>query len=229
MAATGSTAVSRARARPWIAELEDGGGIRTLSYWSAGAYLAQTRFALEGTPCVQVIAGRVRTCVSDAQAHFPAATLLAELGVHSYAGFPLSRAGGEVFGLIAVLDDKPVEDPELTESPLAMIAARVAAEIDRTRTAEALERRERELRMLLDFPPAQVARHDAELRDRYVSQRYRSFFGIDPERDLLGVSCAEIVGEAAITPRRAHLGRILARRGRRLPPHPRTAPTKDHP
>ncbi|MCK6557527.1 sigma 54-interacting transcriptional regulator, partial [Candidatus Binatia bacterium] len=82
---------------------------------------------------------------------FPKDKLLAEMGVHGYAGTPLKDSAGCAVGLMVVLYRRPIENRELVTSLLQIFAARAAAEFERTRAEKEKNRLEAELRQRLQL------------------------------------------------------------------------------
>ncbi len=114
---------------------EDPTVAHTLAVWAAGDFADNFSYELRGAPCQQVIREGVCFYPRAVQQHFPEDLLLAEMGVESYWGLPLYASTGEKLGLIALLDDRPMEENFQTSSLLRSLAARAAAEMER-RSAE---------------------------------------------------------------------------------------------
>jgi len=109
--------------------------VRTLAFWSRGALAGPTEWDLQGTPCQPVIAGEVCRFPDNVAQLFPDDTPLVEMKVRSYVGIPIADSGGKIAGHLAVLDDKPLVEDEVTTSVLRTFAARAGVELERVRTA----------------------------------------------------------------------------------------------
>jgi PAS domain S-box-containing protein len=114
--------------------------MRTLAVRLDGRTLQNFDYGLEGTPCALVVGREFRYMGSGVAAQFPPGSLFAAKGMDAYAAFPLRDSGGEALGLLVAMDRKPIAggDAEHAEAMLKIVAGRVAAEIERGRTDEAL-------------------------------------------------------------------------------------------
>jgi hypothetical protein len=65
------------------------------------------------------------------QALFPHAPLLAPLQIESYVAVPFFDSTGTPLGLLGVMDRKPLENVQLTETLLSIFSMRIAAELER--------------------------------------------------------------------------------------------------
>ena len=130
------------------------GRLRTLAFWAGDDFGDDFEYALEGSPCGQVTATASECHYPDHVAEqFPRDAVLGALGIESYFGVPLHDSSGEATGILAVLDVRPMEPaPELRDL-LRLVAARAAAEIERRRFVEEIERSRQFLRTVLDAIP----------------------------------------------------------------------------
>ncbi len=102
--------------------------VRTLAVWSAAAGQTDNfEYALEGTPCAEVI-GEGRMCFHrDGLAdRFPR-----EVGWESFLGLPIIASDGHMLGHLAFFDSRPRGDDMLVDSIYRIFLARAAAEIER--------------------------------------------------------------------------------------------------
>jgi len=114
--------------------------VRTLAVWSGTDFETNFNYDLSGAPCENVInMNDLRAYPQDIQGLFPADQLLVEMGAESYVGVPLCASTGERLGILVVVDDKPMQDLDLSKSIMSIFAGRAAAELERKR-AEELER-----------------------------------------------------------------------------------------
>jgi light-regulated signal transduction histidine kinase (bacteriophytochrome) len=88
---------------------------------------------------------------------FPGDPLLASTGAVGYFGAPLFDSGGRALGVLAVIDDRPIERTDEREDLLTVSAARASVELQRSRF-------EREIRRLNADLERRVADRTAELR-----------------------------------------------------------------
>lgn len=111
----------------------------TIAFWDNGP-AKNFIYKLEDTPCSDVAKLGVCTFPSAIQKAYPKDQLLVDMGAQSYAGTALRASDGRVLGLIAVLDDKNLDDPKAVEEIVSLFAGRAAAELERLMTASISER-----------------------------------------------------------------------------------------
>jgi len=111
--------------------------VKTLAVFDQQNNLDNIEYSLLSTPCQQVIQQQKTCCYPrDIQAQFPLNPLLAQLKIHSYVATPLVDSTGLVLGLLGVMDRKPLENIQITESLLTIFATRAVAELERKRAEE---------------------------------------------------------------------------------------------
>jgi PAS domain S-box-containing protein len=118
----------------------------TVALYANGEVAPNMRYALQGTPCANVISGSLCSYSENVQAQFPEDILLVEMGAQSYVGLPLWDTKGNAIGLIAVLDNKPMTDTSSVKSILQLVATSAAAELKRTQMEQVLRESHESLR-----------------------------------------------------------------------------------
>ncbi|WP_340588757.1 HWE histidine kinase domain-containing protein [Erythrobacter alti] len=118
---------------------QDSSRALTVSVWD-GEPRDNLSYELKGSPCENILSQGSCQFPSDIQAKFPQDRLLVDMGAHSYVGTPLRNSSGDVIGLIAVLDDKPIADCVEIGAAIDLLAGRAGAELDRLLTVSANER-----------------------------------------------------------------------------------------
>ncbi|MGE0387869.1 MAG: PAS domain S-box protein [Gammaproteobacteria bacterium] len=113
------------------------GDAQTLAVSCAGELIEGFTFELRHAPCLQVLDGASVALNGDAMGRYPHFPLFHALDVRTYLGVPLLGIGRRAIGVLAVMHDGEVADPDSTLRILDIFAARAAAEIER----EASERR----------------------------------------------------------------------------------------
>jgi PAS domain S-box-containing protein len=116
-----------------VGVLEREGEVSCVAFCENGKVRTDVRYALDGTPCEQVTAGRMCCHPDGVRARFPRDRMLEEMGAECYLGAPLVDALGRPLGLIAVIGRRPLADPATAESVLRIFAARAVAELERRR------------------------------------------------------------------------------------------------
>jgi len=153
-----------------IDRLADEPGIaQTAALYVRGEVAPNITYALEGTPCENVVGGELCVHPQGVQALFPRDRLLAQMGVESYAGMPLWDSAGRPIGLIAVMDRKPLSPSRPVVPLLRLVATRAAAELERERIERALGDRERLFRRLTESTPDKIARYSVDARTLYIN------------------------------------------------------------
>ena len=135
--------------------------VQTDVVWAENGYSDNFIYRLTGTPCENVLSGN-RVCVypKGVAGKYPEDKLLVEMGVESYIGAPMLKRDGELSGIIALLDDRPIEDVDFFTAIIEFLAVRIGLELERhynekelkrqvvERTSE-LEKTNRELKIAL--------------------------------------------------------------------------------
>src|SRR5262245_46231500 len=121
--------------------------VRTLAFWARGEIQDNFEYDLSGTPCEDVMRGRLCHHPAGVKDRFPQAKPLVQLGVESYLGTPLLDSEGNVLGLLAVFDKRPMPGhPPRHLYVLRIFAASVAAELERLHVEQRLSASERRYR-----------------------------------------------------------------------------------
>jgi PAS domain S-box-containing protein len=112
--------------------------MRTLAVWLDGKLLRNFDYPLAGSPCAQVVGREFRYVADDVQRTFPDGSLFGAKGMDAYAAYPLTDSVGAPLGLFVTMDRAPFADPVLAEAMLKIFASRVAAELERSASDEAV-------------------------------------------------------------------------------------------
>jgi PAS domain S-box-containing protein len=164
----------------FVGELaEDGETVTATAVWSDGAPGEGFTYPLRGTPCENIVGGRVGSHPERVAKLFPNDPLIPALGAEAYAGAPLLDAEGRPLGLLAVLFRHPLSEPELVESLLAIYASRAASEIERSRSEEALRASEERYRLVSLATNDAVWDWDLATDRVEWSEGIRTLFGYD--------------------------------------------------
>lgn len=116
-------------------------------------------YALEGTPCKNVVGQCYRYYSNNVQALFPDQHLR-EVGAMGYAAIPLFASTGQPIGIMAVIDTKPLTQPDLIESLLKIFAVRAALELEQRYVLAAKQRSDANFRVLFEATDDAVLIHD---------------------------------------------------------------------
>lgn len=128
--------------------------VKTVALYARGKTGDNIEYDLAHTPCEQVIGNNLCYYPQGIQQLFPRDNMLVEMGAESYLAIPLWDSKGKPLGLIAVIDSKPITNEFRAKSLLRAVSIRVAAELERRDSDEALERSREQLRALVEHVQA---------------------------------------------------------------------------
>jgi PAS domain S-box-containing protein len=172
----------------FIAEFVEGNfRVRSLAYWMDGEVVENQEWELAGTPCEEVLRGKLCHYPSDVWKLFPK-----EQGVESYLGVPLLDAESKVLGHLAIFDNKVMpEQPQLLYT-FKIFAARAAAELNRIQAVTQLIQSEESFRDLFDEAPIAYVHESIDSRFISANRAARRILGITPEQvpGMMGISLA---------------------------------------
>jgi len=103
----------------------------TLAVWANGEIVDNFSYNLEGTPCKEALQDGQCFYPQDIQRLFPADHILVDMHAESYIGVPLKGHDGQILGLIALLDDKPMRENTQALELLKSLSARAGIELER--------------------------------------------------------------------------------------------------
>ncbi|MEI6449362.1 MAG: PAS domain S-box protein [Actinomycetes bacterium] len=116
----------------------DGLTARTVAVWCEDHFEDNVAYALEDTPCGEVVGKTVCCFPAGVRRLFPRDQALEDLRAESYIGVTLFGHSGRPIGLIAVIGRAPLGDRALAEATLELVAARAAGELERLDAEAAL-------------------------------------------------------------------------------------------
>ncbi len=160
----------------------------TLAVFAKGEIADNFAYMIEGTPCKKILETKeIVGYPRGMKRRFPKSLIVTTWGVEGYIGAPLTESGGKCVGVLAVMHDKPIEDPQLARTLLQIFASRAAAELERKKAAEELWESEEKYRSLaddvLDTSSIGTAILDAQMEVIWANQAFEQFFGL--ERDQI--------------------------------------------
>jgi len=134
--------------------------MRMLAFYLDKKIAENFDYPVAGTPCETIVGRSFRIYPSRLAETFPADADFKKLGFEGYAGFPLSDAQGRSIGVISAVSRKPLENAEFIESVLKIFAVRAMAELNRTRSDEALRVSEASYRTIFEASEDAILVHD---------------------------------------------------------------------
>jgi PAS domain S-box-containing protein len=127
----------------FIGQLTDNTKVQSLAVWKGDGFGDNFEYSLDKTPCANVIGQSICVYRQAVQKTFPEDFLLAQMGVESYCGIPISGSNGRALGILVVLDDKPMAEPDpRLRTLLEIFASRAGMELERLRIDKALRKSE---------------------------------------------------------------------------------------
>lgn len=164
--------------------------VRTLAYWYNGHICDNVEFDLDGTPCQDVVRGKLCHYPTGVKEKFPRDLPLTELGIESYLGVPLIDSNGVTLGHLAVFDPRPMSDEPRRLSVFQVFAARASAELSRLRIERELRESEQRYRDLFEEAPIAYVNEDLESRFISANRAAMRILGITPDQvnGMVGIS-----------------------------------------
>jgi formate hydrogenlyase transcriptional activator len=168
--------------------------VRTLAFWARGKIQENFEYDLQGTPCEDVVRGRLCHFPSGVKDRFPLAKPLVQLGVESYLGAPLLDREGKVLGLLAIFDTRSMPAQPRHLYLLQIFAARVAAVLERLRAEQRLSASEVRYRDLYDEAPVGYLSVGVDGRILSANHRAAQLVGYSVE-ELKGLPVASLIAD----------------------------------
>jgi PAS domain S-box-containing protein len=114
-----------------IGRLDNPDSLTTIAIYGQGFLQNNFTYDLKGTPCAEVVKGKVCYYTEKVSENFPEDTLMIEMGIESYLGIPLINCQGEVIGIIAVFAQRNLSNQCLFIEILQIFASQCLAEMER--------------------------------------------------------------------------------------------------
>ena len=154
---------------------------RTIAFWTKDHIAENFEWTLAGTPCEEVVHGKLCHYPSGVRQEFPNDRSTVERGVESYLGVPLADPQGTVLGHLAVFDDRPMPEEPRKLLTFRIFAAHAAAELVRLRLERQLRESEERLRDLYEEAPIAYVKEDLQSRFISANRAAQRILGIKPE------------------------------------------------
>lgn len=165
----------------FIAEFAGENRARTVAYWFRDRVIENVEWDLAGTPCEEVVRGRLCHHPTGVKDKFPEDRPLVEWGIESYLGVPLCDSNGVHLGHMAVFDDRPMPAEPRRQYTFQIFAARAAAELERLKMEQRLKESEERYRDLYEEAPIAYVKEDLESRFLSANRAAMRILGITPE------------------------------------------------
>ena len=165
----------------FVAEFCGEGRVRTRAFWARDKFIGPEEWDVAGTPCEDVVKGKLCHYPMGVAGRFPADKPLTELGVQSYLGVPLVAADGMHLGHLAVFDARPMPEEARELFIFHLFAARAAAEFERLRTEQRLLESERQFRDLYEEAPIAYVHEDSASKFYSANRAAMRLLGLKAE------------------------------------------------
>jgi formate hydrogenlyase transcriptional activator len=161
---------------------------RMIEYWTPqGHYPQPIEWDLVGTPCEDVVRGKLCHYPTGVADRFPADKPLLEMGIQSYLGVPLIARDGRHLGHLAVFDPRPLPEEPRRLQIFQIFAARAAAELERLRYERELAASEQQFRDLYEEAPIAYVHEGTDSRFISANKAALRLLGVKPEE--ISITC----------------------------------------
>jgi PAS domain S-box-containing protein len=167
---------------------------RTIAFWDRDHFAENFEWTLAGTPCEDVVQGKLCHHASGVQQQFPDDPYPRAWGIESFLGVPLCDAAGKVLGHLAAFDDRPMPEEPRKLLTFRIFAKHAAAELVRLDLESQLRRNEEQLRDLFEEAPIAYVKEDLESRFISANRAALRILGLGPE-DVPGLIGKSLVPE----------------------------------
>jgi PAS domain S-box-containing protein len=156
-----------------VAKLQpDGEHVQTLAVRANGKSADNFEYALNGTPCQDILNLKKEIIPKNVSKIYPEAQILVNMGVESYFGAPLTALDGSIIGVLSVMSTREMEIDEWTEPVLSVFATRLSLELERDIATQELRKIKEHLEDLVEQRTYDliVARDEAERANKAKSE-----------------------------------------------------------
>ncbi len=192
--------------------------VRTLAYWACDRIADNIEWDLRGTPCEDVVGGRLCYHSSDVWRKFPDDEPLVAMKIESYLGVPLFDEKKQTLGHLAVFDQRPLDaDPgDRRLQVFQIFAQRCAAELQRQRMEAELRQSEQRFRDLFEEAPIGYVYEDTQTRFVSANRAAQQILGLKPE-EVVGTVGLSLVAPTPEAQQRVHDSLAAEQAGKEKP------------
>lgn len=152
-----------------------------------GKFCDFDNYALKDTPCGAALGKTIARFDRNVLHAFPGNAIIKHIDAECYIGSTLWSSAGKPMGLIVLMNRQPLEKHTVVETVLTMVSMRVAAELERQETEEALKSSEELYRNLIEKLPDGVYKCTPDGRFISVNPAMISILGYSSREELLAV------------------------------------------
>ncbi len=190
--------------------------VRTLAYRARDRIVDNIEYDVAGTPCEEVIGGKLCRHDDGVWRKFPRDEPLVAMRIESYLGVPLLDPKGQTLGHLAVFDDRPMAADPRRMHVFRIFAERAAAELERLRMDRMLRASEKRFRDLFDEAPIGYVYEDTETRFVGANRAAMQMLGLKPE-EVPGTVGLSLVAPTQEAQERVHRSLAAEQAGKELP------------
>ena len=159
----------------------DGFIAQTVAIYNAGKFDSNVSYALKDTPCGEVVEKCVCCFPRGIRRLFPLDKTLEDLHAESYFGTTLWDSKGRRIGLIAIIGQHEMNNPEQADVLLKLVGPRAAGELERRQAEEQIQALNQQLESLVEQRTAAL-RTSVGALEAEIAKRHRL------EREILDIS-----------------------------------------
>lgn len=160
-----------------IGKIVDHERIESIAMILEEKYVDSYAYPLIGTPCANVVQGRISYYPENVCQLFPQDSDLQNMKAQGYIGTPLYDVENKVLGVFCAISKKPLRIPEDGKEVLRIIAARLSAEISRENTEAALTESQRRFDLAMDASRDGLFDIDLKSKAVYLSPNWKGMLG----------------------------------------------------
>lgn len=160
--------------------------VETEAAWLDGKLIDNWSYDLAHTPCFDVLHEFRRCIESGVQALYPKDADLLRMGAEGYVGEPVVNSRGETLGLVVGVTRAHLQQGDMVQSNLRILAARTAAEWEQRETLLALRSERNTTRNILQTAQVMIVALDLAGRITLINRK---------GCEILGYQEAELIGQ----------------------------------
>ncbi|MEN8249282.1 MAG: PAS domain S-box protein, partial [Bacteroidota bacterium] len=162
---------------------------KAIAFWDKDHHRPPFEYDITTTPCKNVYGTSQQKILCNLLSHYPDQSLFNEAGIESYLGTPIYYTNGKPFGVLSVMDTKPMSDNSALSYILSIFASRIGSEIEWYETQKSLRAKDVKLRSVIDAIPHPIFFKDKSGRYEGINQAFIEETQLSEE---------EIIGQSSI-------------------------------
>jgi formate hydrogenlyase transcriptional activator len=183
--------------------------VKTIAYWGPTDFRNNVEFSLDGTPCKDVLQGKLCHYPAHVKDLFPKDVGLVKLEAEGYLGVPLVNANGQILGHLVVFDTRPMPEEPKFLSIFHIFASRAAAELERKRIEQALQESEQRLANILASAMDAIIALDDNFSITLFNKAAEKTFCVSA-KDIIGQSFQQFLTPKLINILNEYISNILS-------------------